>query len=116
MKKSKQKRKKIKVNASDFIVSAKSQLSPPRVKRAEAKANLEIINIRLSQLREQQGIRQTEVPGFTQSSVSKIEGREDIKLSTLLQYLEGIDMAIEIKVHPKGKNKQDDEIELLSTG
>ena len=115
--KTKTKSKKKSPNAKgDFFSFAEKHMSPESVKRADAKAKLEILNIKLARLRENQGINQTEVPGFSQSGISKIEGREDIKISTLLQYLDGINMDIEITVHPKGKYSKEDEVELLKTG
>ena len=112
----KNQKKKNPKNQNDFFSFAKEVMSPESIKKAGAKAKLEILNIKLAHLREELGIKQTEVPGFTQSSISKIEGREDIKISTLIQYLDGINMDIEIKVHPKGKHSKDDEVELLKTG
>ena len=90
----------------DFITSAKKQLSTERLLSAVSKANLEIINHRLAELRERQGILQTEVRGFTQSSVSRIETRDDIKLSTLLQYINSIGMVLEIKVRAKDTKEE----------
>lgn len=103
-------------SGNDFFSFSAKHMSQESVRRADAKAKTEIINLRLGELRDSLGIKQTEVPGFNQPSVSKIESREDIKLSTLLQYLEGLNLDVEITVHPKGKNKKDDEIELLKTG
>ena len=109
-------RKKTKPAKGSFFENAKKVMSPEAIAKAESKAKLEILNIRLAQLREQLGIKQTEIAGFTQPSVSKLESREDLKISTLLQYLEGLDMDVEIIAHRKGKNSKDDEFELLNTG
>ena len=38
---------------------------------------------------------------FTQSSVSKIEKRKDIKISTLIDYLDSLGMGLEIITYPK---------------
>lgn len=85
----------------DFFKEAKKHLSRERIKRAKAKAQAEIFAIRLAELRQKQGINQTDVEGFTQSSISKLESRYDMKLSTLLEYLDSIGMKVEILVRPK---------------
>lgn len=42
---------------------------------------------------------------FTQTAVSKLEKRRDMKLSTLIEYLQGIGMGLEIRVYPKGSKR-----------
>lgn len=105
IKKKTSKRKSVIVKG-DFFEMARKLMPKESFERAIFKGTLEVINIRLARLRELQGIRQSEVEGFTQSSVSRLEGREDIKLSTLLQYINSIGMEIEIKVREKGKKKE----------
>jgi hypothetical protein len=117
--KSKIKKNQVKVrknNTNDFFSFAEKNMSPQSLARAEAKAKIEVLNIRLGELREKIGLTQTNVPGFSQPSVSKLESREDLKISTLLHYLEGLNMDLEIIAHPRGNNKKDDEFELLNTG
>lgn len=46
------------------------------------------------------GIRQEDIKGFTQSSISKLESRKDIKVSALIEYLDNIGMGVEIKAYP----------------
>jgi hypothetical protein len=108
--------KKVLAKKGDFFASARSQLTPERLVRAHSKAMSEIFSIRLSKLRTQQGIAQTEVKGFTQSNVSRLETRDDMKLSTLLQYLDSIDMDVEITVKPKHGDKHVTPIKILKTG
>jgi len=72
-----------------------------QIHRARAEAEREILSIRLAGLRERRGIKQTEIPAFSQTAISKLERRKDIKLSTLIEYLEGIGMGMEIRVYPK---------------
>lgn len=76
-------------------------MSRAAVKRARMKAEQDIMIIRLAQLREAQNIKQSEMENFTQSSISKIENRKDIKLSTLIDYLDALGMGMEISVYPK---------------
>ena len=59
------------------------------------------MTIRLAQLREERNIKQSEMSNFTQSSVSKIEKRKDIKISTLIDYLDSLGMGLEIVTYPK---------------
>ena len=89
-----------------FFQGIEKHLSPDQIKRAKAKAKAEIFSIRLSELRKKQGIPQIRVKGFTQSGISKLESRSDMKLSTLLEYMDSIGMKLEIIVHSKsGRHK-----------
>jgi hypothetical protein len=54
-----------------------------------------ILLIRLSELRKQMGVKQEDIQAFTQSGISKIESRKDMKISTLVQYLNNIGMDLE---------------------
>ena len=103
--------------SGNFFEAAKRQLPPERLHRAHAKALSEIFSIRLAELREKQGIKQTEVEGFTQSNVSRLESREDMKLSTLIVYLQSIGMDMEITVRSKASSGSlHSGIKLLKTG
>ena len=90
----------------DFFKESRKHLSPERVKRAHSKAQVEIFAIRLSELRKKQGLNQMDVEGFTQSSISKLESRTDMKLSTLLEYLDSIGLRVKILVQSKLKNEK----------
>ena len=83
------------------IKKMEGNMSRSSVKRARMKAEQDIMIIRLAQLREAQNIKQSEMENFTQSSVSKIENRKDIKISTLIDYLDSLGMGMEISVYPK---------------
>ena len=85
----------------DAIKMMESNMSPESVRRAHIKAEQDIMTIRLAQLREEQNIKQSEMANFTQSSVSKIEKRKDIKISTLIDYLDSLGMGLEIITYPK---------------
>ncbi|OHD70365.1 MAG: hypothetical protein A2W19_16325 [Spirochaetes bacterium RBG_16_49_21] len=98
----------------DFIDELESMLPPKRVLRAHRAAEKEIFNIRLSELRKMMNVRQEDITSFTQSGISKLEKRKDMKISTLVEYLDSIGMGIEIKTFPKHpKRKRSDEITLL---
>ena len=85
----------------DAIKMMESNMSPEAVRRAHIKAEQDIMSIRLAQLREEKNIKQSEMTNFTQSSVSKIEKRKDMKISTLIDYLDSLGMGLEIITYPK---------------
>lgn len=85
----------------DSIKMMESNMSPEAVRRTHIKAEQDIMTIRLAQLREEQNVKQSEMANFTQSSVSKIEKRKDIKISTLIDYLDSLGMGVEIITYPK---------------
>ncbi len=96
----------IKQKNKDFTDELAAMLPAERLERAKRNAEKEIFQIRLSELRNKMGIRQEDVKGFTQSSISKLESRKDIKISTLIEYLDNIGMGVEIKAYPKNKRKK----------
>ena len=59
------------------------------------------MSIRLAKLREEQNIKQSEMSNFTQSSILKIEKRKDIKISTLIDYLDSLGMGLKIITYSK---------------
>lgn len=92
----------------DFFEHAAEQLSSSRIARANAKAQEEIKRIRLAHLREKLKLKQTEIKGFDQTQISKIENRPDMKLSTLVRYVvEGLGAEIEIKARLKGEDGEE---------
>lgn len=105
---------KTKKRKNDFVDELESMLSSDRVERARKNAEKEIFNIRLAELRKMMKVRQEDITTFTQSGISKLEKRKDMKISTLLEYLDSIGMGIEIKTFPKKAGKKHDkEIILL---
>ncbi|GHT69733.1 hypothetical protein FACS1894110_19800 [Spirochaetia bacterium] len=78
-----------------------SLLTPDQLTRAQKLALRDSLNIRLSKLRSDAGIKQAEVANFTQTAVSKIENRKDIRISTLIDYLDSLGMGLEITAFPK---------------
>ncbi|MBN2161235.1 MAG: XRE family transcriptional regulator [Spirochaetes bacterium] len=92
---------KAKKRRNDFVDELETMLTPDRVERARKKAEKEIFNIRLAELRKMMKVRQEDIKTFTQSGISKLEKRKDMKISTLLEYLDSIGMGIEIKTFPK---------------
>jgi DNA-binding transcriptional regulator YiaG len=64
-----------------------AMMSPEAVQRARIKSEQKILAIKLGQLREKRGLKQNEINNFSQTSVSCLEKRRDIKISTLVEYL-----------------------------
>jgi len=104
---------KEKTKGRDFTDELEAMLPPGRVQRAKKEAEKEIFRIRLSELRKQMGVKQEDIPAFTQSGISKLEARKDMKISTLVEYLHNIGMGLEIKAYPKRKKHKTDEVVLL---
>ena len=98
----------------DAIKMMESNMSPEAVRRTHIKAEQDIMAIRLAQIREEQNIKQSDMAYFTQSSVSKIEKRKDIKLSTLIDYLDSLGMGLKIITYPKGAISEKSEKVLLN--
>lgn len=84
-----------------------SEMKPESVERARRKAEEELFKIRLADLRESYGIRQTELTGFSQPAISHLENRKDIKVSTLVEYIKALGLDIEIKVRSKEKGNKE---------
>lgn len=91
---------------SDFFTSAKKTMNLESIRRAERKAENILLNLKLADLRKKIGLKQTEVPGFSQTSISRIETREDLKLSTLIGYINALGMDIEIRAVSKSKKRK----------
>jgi len=92
---------------TDFFEEAGKIMSKDSIRRAEREANKVILNLGLAGLRKHAGHSQSEISGYRQSSVSKIEARKDIKISTLVSYCRSLGMGVEInvvQVNEKGKN------------
>jgi len=80
-------------------------MSADQLSRARLAADREILSLQLAKLRERQGVRQSDMKAFSQTAISKLERRKDVKLSTLIEYLEGLGMGLEISVYRKGAKR-----------
>jgi transcriptional regulator with XRE-family HTH domain len=85
----------------DAIKMMESKMTPESVARSRMMAEQEILTIRLGQLREKLGVKQDEFENFSQTSISRLEKRKDIRVSTLIEYLNNLEMGLEIKTYPK---------------
>ena len=90
------------------VNAMEKQMKKEQVHNARLSAEREILSIRLADLREKQGIKQSDLKAFTQTAVSKLEKRKDMKISTLIEYLEDIGMGLEIRAYPKSKDSNTD--------
>jgi len=78
-----------------------ARTSPEVLAKARKLYEQESLNIKLKALREKYGVRQTDVSNFSQTAVSKLERRKDMRISTLIEYLESLGMGLEISAFPK---------------
>ncbi|MDR2897240.1 MAG: XRE family transcriptional regulator [Spirochaetaceae bacterium] len=78
-----------------------ARMNPEVLARAKQMAQKESLNIRLAMLREKCGVKQSELPNFTQTAVSKLENRADIRISTLIEYLKSLGMGLEVTAYSK---------------
>jgi transcriptional regulator with XRE-family HTH domain len=97
----------------DAIKMMESKMTPESVMRSRMMAEQEILTIRLGQLREKLGVKQDEFHNFSQTSISRLERRKDIRVSTLIEYLNNLGMGLEIKTFPKKNLKKIKEEVLL---
>ena len=84
-----------------------AKMNPEVLTRAKKAARKESLNIRLALLREKYGLKQSEIDNFTQTAVSKLENRKDIRISTLIEYLDSLDMGLEISARPRNSSKKE---------
>jgi hypothetical protein len=82
-----------------------ARMDPEVLARAKKMAQKEILNVRLAMLREKYGVKQSEITTFTQTAVSKLENRKDIRISMLIDYLDNLGMGLEIMACPKNSKQ-----------
>ncbi|MCL2599727.1 MAG: helix-turn-helix domain-containing protein [Treponema sp.] len=78
-----------------------AKTSPAVLEKARKLYEQESLNIKLKVLREKYGVRQTDIANFTQTAVSKLESRKDMRISTLIDYLDSLGMGLEISAVPR---------------
>ena len=86
------------------ISELEAKTSPEVLAKARKLYEQESLNIKLKALRGKYGIKQEELERFSQTVVSKLERRKDIKISTLIDYLEILGMGLEISALPNGRS------------
>ncbi|MDF3821814.1 helix-turn-helix transcriptional regulator [Leptospira sp. 96542] len=105
-------KKKVKKELKNFNTDLEKYVSQDIIDQAKDEAQKQIFKLKLAELRLNQGIKQTDVDGFSQVSVSRIESRSDIKVSTLIDYVHACGFDVEIKAVPR-RNKRKEEFVLL---
>jgi len=94
-----------KKKSNNFFDLAEKSLPKEKVEEAYRDAQKEIFKIKLSDLRKQFGIKQTDISRFSQPAISRLESRKDMKVSTLMDYVHSLGLEIQIKVKDKKKPK-----------
>jgi hypothetical protein len=89
------------------ISELEAKMNPAVLEKARRMAREESLNIRLAILREKYGVKQKEIANFTQTAVSNLENRKDIRISTLIDYLDSLGMGLEITAYPKNTKKKE---------
>ena len=88
----------------DIFELIESRMTPQSIARSDAKARKMLVGIRLAEFRRKLGVDQGKVKGFKQPDVSKIEGRGDVKLSTLIEYCHGLGAELRVVARKKGED------------
>src|SRR6267142_309279 len=88
----------------DVFELIESRMTPQSIARSDAKARKILVGIRLAEFRRKLGVDQGKVRGFKQPAVSKIEGRGDVKLSTLIEYCHGLGAELRVVARKKGED------------
>ena len=104
---------KSKKKYQDFFETAKEVMPADKFKRAIERGERIVAFLKLAEARKKMGLNQVDVDGFTQAEVSKIENRTDIKLSTLIDYMQSIGLGVKIVGIPQ--NSDEEEFEILTT-
>ncbi|MCL2479311.1 MAG: helix-turn-helix domain-containing protein [Treponema sp.] len=89
------------------VSELEARMKPEILVRAKKMAQKESLNIKLALLREKYGVKQSEIENFTQTAVSKLENRKDIRISTLIDYLDSLGMGLEICAYSRNSSKKE---------
>jgi hypothetical protein len=82
-------------------------MNPAVLEKSRKMAQEESLSIRLAMLREKYGVKQNEITNFTQTAISKPENRKDIRISTLIDYLNSLGMSLEISAYHKNSTEKE---------
>ena len=81
-----------------------AKTSPEVLARARKLYEQESLNIKLKALRGKYGVKREDAANFSQTAISKLERQKDIKISTLIDYLESLGFGLEITALQKENN------------
>jgi len=82
-----------------------ANMNPEVHSRAKKMAQKESFNNRLAILREKYRVKQNKTINFTQTAVSILENSKDIRISTLIDYLDSLGMRLETTACPRNSTK-----------
>ncbi len=92
----------------NFFEDMEKLLPKETIEEIKLEAQKKIFKLKLSEMRKKFGIRQNDLKGFSQVSISRIESREDIRISTLIDYIHACGLGLEIKAVPLKKSKKEE--------
>ena len=84
-----------------------AKMKPEVLAKAKKMAEQESLNIRLGMLLEKYGIKQSDIANFSQTAVSKLENRKNIRISTLIDYLDSLGMGLEITAYSRYSSQKE---------
>jgi ABC-type histidine transport system ATPase subunit len=84
-----------------------ARMDPEVLAMAKKMAQKESLNIRLAMLQEKYKNKQGKNENVTQTPVSKLDVRKDMRISTLIDYLDNLGMGLEITACPKNSNERE---------
>lgn len=90
----------------DAVKLMESMMTEESVRNSYIQVGKEILTISLSNLRKEMNVKQSEMTNFSQTSISKLEKRTDIKITTLIDYLDNLGMGLEIITYPKNNESK----------
>jgi hypothetical protein len=82
------------------------KLDPEVITKARKLYEQDSLNLKLKAIREKYDVKQGDAVSSTQTAVSKLGNRKDIRISALIDYLQSFDMGLEIVALPKGNNTE----------
>lgn len=90
----------------NFFDDMERLLPKETIDEIKIEAQKKIFKLKLAELRKNFGIKQADLKGFSQVSISRIESRNDIRISTLIDYIHACGLSLEIKAVPKNKKEE----------
>ncbi len=95
----------------DYLDELMETLSEEEKIEVDSIVKEETLKIELRKVRERFKKNQTDVKGFSQVSISQIENRKDIKISTLIKYLQGLGLHMRITTYG---DKEEEAVTLIN--
>ena len=89
------------------ISELEAMMDPEVLARAKKMAQKQSPNVRLAMLQEKYEAKQGESNSLTQTSVLNIDLDKDMRVSTLIDYLDSLSMGLEITACPKNSSERE---------